>query len=100
MTISVLTPDKQLFQGNIISVKVPGTLGQFQVLKNHAPIVSSLEAGEVHIVTAAGGYEFYDEISGNIQIGTDAGRTIKFTIGGGFIEVSKNVVSLLVHGTK
>lgn len=99
MNISVLTPDKELFQGNITSVKVPGTLGQFQVLKNHAPIVSSLEAGEVHIVTAAGEYEFFDEATGSIQSGTEAGRAIKFTIAGGFIEVLNNKVSLLVHGT-
>ena len=39
MYITVLTPDKQIFQGSITSVKVPGTSGRFQVLRNHAPIV-------------------------------------------------------------
>lgn len=100
MTISVLTPDKELFQGNINSVKVPGTMGQFQVLKNHAPIVASLGAGEVQIVTAGGEYSFYDEVSGSVQTGTEAGRAIKFNIGGGFIEVLNNAVSLVVQGVK
>ncbi len=37
MRISVLTPDRQIFEGNITSVRLPGTDGQFQVLENHAP---------------------------------------------------------------
>ncbi len=54
MNLIVLTPEKEIFQGTITSIKVPGTVGQFQVLKNHAPIVSSLEEGKVQIVTAGG----------------------------------------------
>lgn len=47
MNIAVLTPDREIFQGVITSVKVPGVKGEFQVLKNHAPIVSALEKGNV-----------------------------------------------------
>jgi F-type H+-transporting ATPase subunit epsilon len=81
MNISVLTPDKEIFKGAITSVKVPGKGGQFQVLKNHAPIVSALSKGEVTLVK-------------------DSGEKVKFIIEKGFIEVSNNEVSLLVQGVK
>jgi F-type H+-transporting ATPase subunit epsilon len=81
MNITVLTPDKEVFKGAITSVKVPGTGGQFQVLKNHAPIVSSLSKGAITIVK-------------------DGGEKMSFTIEKGFIEVLNNEVSLLVQGVK
>ncbi|NJN33385.1 MAG: ATP synthase F1 subunit epsilon [Saprospiraceae bacterium] len=81
MNITVLTPDREIFKGEINSVKVPGTGGQFQVLKNHAPVVSSLSKGEITIAK------------------TDGGK-LKFGIEKGFIEVLNNEVSLLVQGVK
>jgi F-type H+-transporting ATPase subunit epsilon len=100
MNITILTPDKEIFNGQIVSIKVPGSLGQFQVLKNHAPIVSSLEAGEVSLVTDGGEYRYYDDESGTIKNDSMPGKKIKFDIGGGFIEVLNNEVSLLVRGKK
>jgi len=97
MNITVLTPDKKIFSGAIISVKVPGTMGQFQVLKNHAPIVSSLENGKVEIVTSKGKYEFYDSDSGDIVQMDEPGKKISYKITGGFIEVWNNEVSLLIE---
>ena len=100
MNISVLTPDKEIFQGSVSAVKVPGTMGEFQVLANHAPVVSSLEKGTVTLVTSGDAYRFYDEASASIQEGIEAGRVITFQIGGGFIEVLNNQISLLVRGVK
>lgn len=79
MNIIVLTPEKELFKGSINSVKVPGMNGQFEVLKGHSAIVSSLRKGEVRI---------YD----------DANNTIKINIEKGFIEVLNNEISLLIQG--
>jgi F-type H+-transporting ATPase subunit epsilon len=81
MNISVLTPDKEIFEGTITSVIVPGTNGMFQILENHAAIVSSLGAGAVSITKADG-------------------QKMEFTIAKGFIEVNNNVVSLLVQGVE
>jgi len=78
MKLIVLTPGKELFKGDIISVKVPGTSGQFEILKGHAPIVSSLQ-------------------SGNVRIKTSEGENQEFKITKGFVEVLKNEVSLLVQ---
>ncbi len=78
MNTTVLTPEKELYKGRALSVKVPGAQGQFEILKGHAPIVSSLDTGEILIKEAGG-------------------NTIKFEIKGGFVEVLRNEVSLLVH---
>jgi len=79
MHISVLTPDKEIFDGKITSVKVPGVSGQFEVLNNHAPIVSALSEGQVRLIQ-------------------ENGEKISFGIEKGFIEVLKNKVALLVQG--
>lgn len=97
MVITVLTPEKELFRGPINSVKVPGSKGQFQVLKNHAPIVSSLDAGVITIETSAGEYRYFDIETGTIRNDSAAGKTITFQIRKGFIEVLRNEVSLLVQ---
>ena len=80
MNISVLTPDKEIYQGECTSIKVPGVGGQFEVLNNHAPVVSALSEGEVRIAKSGG--------------------DLKFMIERGFIEVLNNEVSLLVQGVK
>lgn len=81
MNISVLTPDRKVFEGEISSVKVPGINGEFEVLRNHAALVSSLSAGPVRIKVADGSMK-------------------EFTISAGFIEILNNEVSLLVQGVK
>ena len=81
MDLIVLTPEKEIFKGEINSVKVPGTTGQFEILKDHAPIVSSLSTGPVRI------------------IGSNGDKTV-FNIAKGFIEVLGNEVSLLVQGVE
>lgn len=100
MNITILTPDREIFHGAIFSVKVPGTNGQFQVLKNHAPIVSSLDKGVVTVVTNGGEYRYFDDESGTIKAESQPGKTIEFSIGGGFIEVLNNEISVLVRGVK
>lgn len=49
MKLEILTPDKKIYEGEVISVTVPGTMGSFEVLKDHAPIISTLENGKVII---------------------------------------------------
>jgi len=50
MNISVLTPDRTVFEGSIKSLKVPGVGGAFEILRGHAAIVSALKGGSVRIV--------------------------------------------------
>lgn len=79
MNLIVLTPDKEIFNGEIISVQVPGISGKFEILNNHAPIVSALTSGSIRIIAKDGSKN-------------------SFKIKKGFIEVLKNEVSLLVQG--
>jgi len=81
MKIEILTPDKKIFEGEIKSVRVPGKKGSFQVLKDHAPIISTLENGMVIMV--------------------DQENTEKiFEISGGVIEVKANRIILLAESVK
>ena len=64
MLVEVITPDKVVFSGEAESVKLPGTSGQFEALNNHAPLISSLDAGSVIVKTAGGEQDF--EITGGI----------------------------------
>jgi len=49
MTLNILTPDKLIYEGTVTAVTVPGVDGSFQILKNHAPIISTLADGNVII---------------------------------------------------
>ena len=47
MYLEIVTPEKKVFEGEVISVTFPGTDGSFQVLNNHAPLLSSLKKGTI-----------------------------------------------------
>ena len=49
MKLEIVSPEAQLFSGEVLSVTVPGALGSFQILNNHAPIVSTLIQGRIKI---------------------------------------------------
>ncbi|MEO2100248.1 MAG: F0F1 ATP synthase subunit epsilon [Flavobacteriaceae bacterium] len=49
MQLEIVSPEAQLFSGEVESVTVPGASGSFQILNNHAPIVSTLVAGRIKI---------------------------------------------------
>ncbi len=49
MFLEIVTPEASIFQGEVESVIVPGVVGQFQMLENHAPIVSLLQEGKVKV---------------------------------------------------
>ena len=49
MTLNILTPDKLVYEGTVTAVTVPGTSGSFQILKDHAPIISTLADGDIII---------------------------------------------------
>ena len=51
MTLEIITPEKKLFSGEVNSVKFPGTNGEFEILNNHAPIISTLSNGEIRVIT-------------------------------------------------
>jgi len=78
MTLEILTPDKKVFEGEVTAVTVPGTLGSFQILRDHAPIISTLEDGPVIIKSKT--------------------NEETFMIKGGVVEVLKNKIIVLAEG--
>ena len=100
MTISVLTPDRTIFTGTVTKVALPGADGSFQLLDNHAPLVSSLTAGRITMQTGAGEYRYYDEESNGMKKEATPGRNLTFSIDRGFVEVLNNEVNVLVQGAR
>lgn len=78
LSLKIVSPERVEFEGEVESVLVPGTMGQFEILVNHAPIISSLEKGTV-TYTMANNEKKSLEVSG------------------GFVEVQKNQVSVCVE---
>lgn len=77
MNLEILTPDKKIFEGEVNSVTVPGTMGSFQILNDHAPIISTLEDGPVII--------------------KGSGNDATFNIRGGVVEVLNNKIIVLAE---
>ena len=50
MTLEIITPEKEMYNGTVTSVKVPGSSGEFEILNNHASIVSSLINGNIRVI--------------------------------------------------
>lgn len=78
INVEIVTPSKSAYSGNAKSVTVPGAAGSFQILFNHAPIISSLDIGVIKI----------EESDGKLLI---------FAVSGGTVEVLDNHVLLLVE---
>jgi len=68
MILDILTPEKSVYTGEITLVKVPGSKGSFEVMENHAPIISSLDKGELKIIPKEGSEIFYQIEGGVIEV--------------------------------
>ena len=65
MKIKIPKPDSILFEGEVKLAQLPGTGGLFEILNNHAPIISSLEKGNIRLVTNDGEERLF-EIRGGV----------------------------------
>ena len=66
--MEIITPDRKLFTGEVKLIQVPGTKGSFEILKNHAPIISTLKQGTIKIIDQQDQEEFYDILGGVIEV--------------------------------
>ena len=78
MQLEILTPGQTVFSGEVKLVKVPGSGGSFEILKNHAAIISSLMEGELKVIT-------------------ESDETLRYTTGEGVVEANKNEVVVLLE---
>ena len=68
MKLEIITPEKRLFDGNVKLVQVPGTKGSFEILKNHAPIISTLTQGIIKVITDTDQQQLIEINSGIIEV--------------------------------
>ena len=79
MFIEIIAPEKQLYSGEVNLVQLPGKKSSFELLRNHAHIVSTLKKGTIRLIDKEG-------------------RELTFPIGGGVIENRNNNIVILVTG--
>lgn len=77
MQVRITKPDATLFNGEATLVQLPGTSGLFEILNNHAPIISALAKGEIRVVNGQ--------------------ETWKFTIRSGVVKCQQNEVLILAQ---
>ncbi len=77
MKVDILTPDTALFSGEATYVGLPGADGSLGIMNNHAPLITTLQAGEVVV--------------------KNGGSEERFSVGGGTVEVLNNVVTVLAE---
>ena len=66
--LEIVTPEARVFSGEVKSVQVPGTMGSFQVLYNHAPIISTLGRGKVKLEKQNGEEVTYNTEDGVVEV--------------------------------
>lgn len=78
MTLEIISPDEILFKGTAESVTLPGKMGSFTVLRNHASLISALNAGDIFFRTSDG-------------------HEKSVTVKGGIVDVDNNVIAVCVY---
>lgn len=78
MTLEIISPHDIVFKGEAETVSLPGQMGRFMVLRNHAPLISVLTEGSVVYQTPDGEEKSYD-------------------IKGGLADVENNVISVCIY---
>ncbi|MAD50152.1 MAG: ATP synthase F1 subunit epsilon [Flavobacteriales bacterium] len=78
MQLEIITPEHKVFEGQVSSVQLPGVDGKFEILNNHAPIISTLTKGNVRVI----------DTNDNTEL---------FEINGGVIEMQNNKIIVLAE---
>lgn len=81
MYIEIITPDEKFFEGEVESATFPGVDGSFQVLNNHAPLISTLGKGDIRFI------RMLEKKPEETQVSVE----------GGIVEVLNNRVSVLAE---
>lgn len=91
MFLEIVTPEASIFQGEVDTVTVPGVVGEFQILNNHAPIVSLLQEGKVRF---NGNFTLDEAFENKFSNGENGSKVLE--INSGTVEMSDNKIIILV----
>ncbi|HEV8128040.1 MAG TPA: ATP synthase F1 subunit epsilon [Candidatus Eisenbacteria bacterium] len=80
-TFRLVTPQRIVFEGPVLSIQAPGSEGYLGVLAHHAPLITALKEGR-------------------LEMRDPSGRVTAYRVGGGFLEVSNNVASVLADSAE
>ncbi|MCF1190523.1 F0F1 ATP synthase subunit epsilon [Mangrovimonas sp. AS39] len=94
MYLEIVSPEATIFSSEVDSVVVPGAMGEFQMLNNHAPIVSLLKEGTIKIHTHSDSKLVYDELHGSL---VPEDKLLKLKINSGTLEMKDNKAIILVE---
>lgn len=94
MHLEIITPEEKIFVGEADAVQLPGKEGLFQLLDNHAAIISTLTEGMVKI-DLQDSYKKFDELSGKVEPDRSNDRILRLPIKGGVVEAQNNRVIIL-----
>ncbi len=89
MHLEIVTPEATLYSGEVDSVAVPGVNGEFEMLKDHAPIVSLLKEGQVKVY---GNIQLEEEVEDKF---TKIDKGVSLAINSGTIEMNDNKIIVL-----
>ena len=67
MHLEILTPESRIFTGTVRLISLPGSNGIFEILKGHAPLISTLETGKIKVIDASGITQYFDIIRGVVE---------------------------------
>lgn len=68
MHLDILTPEDKIYSGDVTLVQLPGTTGSFEIMNNHAPLISSLKAGKVKVIETNKETKFFDIKGGIVEV--------------------------------
>jgi F-type H+-transporting ATPase subunit epsilon len=95
MQLEVITPDSKIFNGEVSAVQLPGIDGSFQLLNNHAPIISALKEGKIK-VDLIENFESDEKTHATIETSTNT-KLINISIKGGVVEMLNNKIIVLAE---
>ncbi|MDB4297608.1 F0F1 ATP synthase subunit epsilon [Flavobacteriaceae bacterium] len=95
MYLEIVSPEATLFGNKVESVSVPGTEGEFQMLNNHAAIVSVLQKGQVKFQVNAEDNINFDELHESIVVDAANNKVLTLAIKSGTVEMKDNKVIIL-----
>jgi F-type H+-transporting ATPase subunit epsilon len=84
MQLDLLTPEGNIFSGDVYGVQMPGVTGTVEVLQHHAPMIAALKDGKLKI----------------LQEKLNGGQENFYDIQSGFVEVLNNKITVLVESAK